>query len=256
MILHEAVRRAGAGRIETVETVSPHRVAIVFGAHMGADGVPSWPLCKRLECALALYEAGKAKKILVSGNDQARHNHESRRMRQWLIDRGVAAADVQADHAGFRTLDTVARAARVWNLGAPDEGAPPPSHTSPQPATNEPVHQPVHQPSRQPALPPTHTPTQAPVAGEGVAFGDGVERAVAMGPGEEVILVSQRYHLPRALYLADAWGLRAVGVSASGRYRGGTRRALAREALARILAWIDVNLHNRQPKHFGPPESI
>jgi vancomycin permeability regulator SanA len=55
-----------------------------------------------------------------------------------------------------------------------------------------------------------------------------------------VLLVSQRYHLPRALYLADAAGLDAVGVIAPA--APGDRLQWGREFLARPLAWAEIAL--------------
>lgn len=192
--MHESVRAGASGRVFTVETVPAHRVGIVFGAAVFPDGEPGGHLQGRLEAALHLYTQGKIRKILVSGNNHQRHHGESDRMRTWLMERGVRPEDVQADHAGFRTLDTCARAARVWNL-----------------------------------------------SGE-----------------EAVILITQGYHLPRAMYLAEAWGLSAVGVEAA--YPEVTRRTRVRdrvrEFVARLVAWSDVNLLDTQPRHFGPPESI
>ena len=37
-------------------------------------------------------------------------------MRRWLIQRGVRPSHVIDDHAGFRTLDTMARAAQVYRI--------------------------------------------------------------------------------------------------------------------------------------------
>jgi SanA protein len=70
------------------------------------------------------------------------------------------------------------------------------------------------------------------------------------------ILVSQSYHLPRALYLADAFGMEgAVGVAADG--PGCTRkRDQLRETAARVAAWLDVNILAREPKFWGPRETI
>ncbi len=167
------------------------RVAIVPGAAVYADGRLSQILGERLQTALELYQAGKIQKILVSGNNQLQHNRESEIMRLWLIRKGVKDADVQSDHAGFRTLDTCARAAQVWKLG-----------------------------------------------------------------NEKICIITQRFHLPRTLYLAQAWGLQAVGVSANGDGWNTRPADHFREALARIKAWLDINILQTRPRYFGPAESI
>lgn len=181
----------GAPPVFQPEQAAPLRVAIVPGAAVYDDGRPSQILTERLYTALRLYQLGKVQKILVSGNNQEVHNRESEIMRLWLIRKGVKQFDVQCDHAGFRTLDTCARAARIWNLG-----------------------------------------------------------------GEKIYIVTQRFHLPRTLFLAQAWGLQAVGVSANN--EGWNTRPVdhARELIARVKAWLDINILHTEPRYYGEPESI
>ncbi len=66
---------------------------------------------------------------------------------------------------------------------------------------------------------------------------------------ERVVLVTQRFHLPRAIYLCQEVGVDAVGVAADRRVY--PRRTLAwlalREVLARVRAWLDVHLLKPQP---------
>ena len=62
---------------------------------------------------------------------------------------------------------------------------------------------------------------------------DSLYRAEAIFGAERVIIVTQAYHLPRALYIASRLGLEAVGVSCdTRRYAGQTMRDI-REILAR-----------------------
>ena len=64
---------------------------------------------------------------------------------------------------------------------------------------------------------------------------------------DRVILVTQRFHLPRALYLCQQMGLDAVGVPADERvYRARFWFAM-RETVARTRAWFDVHLLHPQP---------
>ncbi len=66
---------------------------------------------------------------------------------------------------------------------------------------------------------------------------------------EEVVVVTQGFHLPRALYLCQSMGLDAVGVAAD--RRAYPRRVLVwlhlREVLARIWAWLDIHWLHPQP---------
>lgn len=79
---------------------------------------------------------------------------------------------------------------------------------------------------------------------------DSIYRARDVFRAEKVIIVSQEYHLPRALYLAERLGLDAYGVAAEDvHYRGEAYRNL-REAAARgkdfLLAWAQP-----APKYLG-----
>ncbi|NPA06280.1 MAG: hypothetical protein GXO54_02630 [Chloroflexi bacterium] len=59
----------------------------------------------------------------------------------------------------------------------------------------------------------------------------------------EVILVTQQFHLPRAIYLCRSLGLDPIGVPADRRaYRGAWWFGGAREFVARLRAWWDVHV--------------
>ena len=72
------------------------------------------------------------------------------------------------------------------------------------------------------------------------------------GSGRYVI-VSQSFHLARALYLARAYGQDAVGFAAEDPPAGISLKVRAREVLARGMALLDVNVLRRSPKFLGPP---
>jgi len=88
----------------------------VPGARVHPDGRPYPVLVDRLEAARRLYEAGKVRRILVSGDHAQKGYDEPNGMRRWLLDRGVPSEDVFMDHAGVRTLDTMQRAAHVFEV--------------------------------------------------------------------------------------------------------------------------------------------
>ncbi len=79
--------------------------------------------------------------------------------------------------------------------------------------------------------------------------------AMAIG-AHELLIVSQDYHLPRALYLADRAGLRAVGVAAPNtrKTRFERTRTAIRELLARAEAVVEVALRGaRGDPAYRPP---
>jgi vancomycin permeability regulator SanA len=178
--------RHGA-RIQTPEEIAPAPVALVFGAGLAKAGEPSPVLKQRLNMAIALYRAGKVKKVLVSGDNTDRYHDETKAMRRYVIDRGIPTADVVGDYAGVSTYDTCYRAREIFGV-------------------------------------------------------------------EQAILVTQEFHLPRALYIANGLGIDAWGVPADARARRVWRYEL-REFFARAHAVVQVLLRP-QARVLGRKESM
>lgn len=81
---------------------------------------------------------------------------------------------------------------------------------------------------------------------------DSIYRAKAVFQAEKVLIVTQNYHLYRALYLADALGLEAQGAPSAGEnYSGQTMRDL-REILARCKDFLKA-LFKPDPTFLGDP---
>lgn len=92
------------------ESLSAGRVALVLGT---APRVGRWNnpfFSGRMDAAAELYRVGKVRHILVSGDNGRKTCDEPTAMRDALVERGVQATDITLDYAGFRTLDSVARA--------------------------------------------------------------------------------------------------------------------------------------------------
>lgn len=105
------------GRIYTkIHDVPQKEVAIVLGAKVNPDGAPSMVLRDRLLAAKYLYEANKVRKILVSGDHGAREYDEPKAMYRFLVQHGIPKEHIFLDHAGLRTFDTMARAAKVFGV--------------------------------------------------------------------------------------------------------------------------------------------
>jgi vancomycin permeability regulator SanA len=77
---------------------------------------------------------------------------------------------------------------------------------------------------------------------EGTSTFDSCWRARSVFGVEHALLVTQRFHLPRALFLAHHAGIRATGVAAGSRPRW-SALYVWRELLARPLAVVDVLIH-------------
>lgn len=188
VIAHECVVWSVADSIFTVANAPTRDVILVLGASVRPGGHPSPMLAERLRAAAELYHAGKARKIIVSGDHGRRGYDEVQPMANDLEARGVPPRDIFLDHAGFRTLDSVARAQAVFGAG-------------------------------------------------------------------RTIVVSNPFHVARAVFLARSFGLDAVGVGADYDvfYSRGTRvRHQSREIAARVLAFADVYLFGTKPRTLGP----
>jgi vancomycin permeability regulator SanA len=173
LCINATVRAAARDRLYGVSDTPPVADCIlVLGAGVRADGTPSDMLRDRILRGVALYKAGCAPLVMMSGDSQHPDSYdEVGVMRQYAIDAGVPAEAILIDPAGLSTADS------MKNLAGTDEY-------------------------------------------------------------RTVIIVSQTYHLYRAVFLADRYGLDAVGASADYHtYFGQTYRNL-REIAARCKDFL------------------
>jgi SanA protein len=160
---------AYSGRIVRADSAPPAPVALVFGAGLGATGVPSRLLADRLDTAIVLYRSGKVRKLLLSGDNSDRYHDEVGAMRRYVESRGIPRSDLLFDAAGLSTYQSCFRAREVFGLN-------------------------------------------------------------------RALLVTQRFHLGRALFLANSFGIDGYGVPA-GESRVVGLRLMAREFFSRALAF-------------------
>lgn len=185
-VAERVVRSAAENRVfDDPEQIPARDVAIVPGSLVLKGGRPSRVVEDRLEGALALYRTGKVRKVLVSGDHGRTSYDEVNVMADWLFRHGVPETDVFLDHAGFRTLDTMMRAARIF----------------------------------------------------------GVHSAV---------VCSQRFHLPRSLFLALRSNVDAIGLVVDRNAYPYAMLARAREHLAVAKAVLDSYVLRRGPRFWGP----
>lgn len=89
---------------------------IVLGAGIKDKETPSPMLQDRLDVGIALYQAGVAPKILLTGdNGQVEHN-EIHVMLKYTKAAGVPEQDIFCDHAGFSTYDSLYRAGSIFQV--------------------------------------------------------------------------------------------------------------------------------------------
>lgn len=99
----------------TIETIPTREVGLVLGTTPGIGGSNLF-FTTRIEAAKELYERGKIRKIIVSGDNSDKSYNEPEYMRNALMKSGVPADAITMDYAGFRTLDSVVRASEVFSL--------------------------------------------------------------------------------------------------------------------------------------------
>ncbi len=86
---------------------------------------------------------------------------------------------------------------------------------------------------------------------------DSLYRARDIFGAQQAILVTQAYHLPRALYTARALGMDVIGVPADRRDYGGVMpRYETREFLAIENAWLEAHITHPRPLRLGKKEPI
>lgn len=85
---------------------------------------------------------------------------------------------------------------------------------------------------------------------------DSIYRAGDVFGLQAYTIVSQPFHLERALYLAGQRGQDAIGYAADTPRGRAARRVRAREVLARAMAVLDVEVLGRRPRFLGDPIPI
>jgi SanA protein len=111
-----SVAHMASGRIyEHIKTIPYNEVGLLLGTGpQTRTGKTNSYFLHRIDAAEALYKVGKIKYILISGDNSRKDYSEPDVMRDSLIARGIPADIIYLDYAGFRTLDSVIRANRIF----------------------------------------------------------------------------------------------------------------------------------------------
>ncbi len=142
----------------------------------------------RMDAAARLYKAGIVERLLLSGDNRRADYNEPVAMRDAMRQRGVPDTALVLDYAGFRTLDSVVRARKVFHL-----------------------------------------------------------------EDHAIIIITDDFHLPRALFIAEKTGLKALGFAGEPVPWRRSARTRIREWLSRVRACLDIYLWNTQPHFLGEP---
>ena len=89
---------------------------LVLGAGLRPDGTPNLMLRDRLDAGIALYQAGAAPKLLLSGDNGQKTYDEVNAMKKYVLDAGIPAEDIFLDHAGFSTYESIYRGKAIFEV--------------------------------------------------------------------------------------------------------------------------------------------
>ncbi len=174
---------------DTVDSVPHQKAALVLGAARYLGDRPNLYFTYRIQAAKELYEAGKVKVFVVSGDNSRKDYNEAHDMRDALVEAGIPDSIIHCDYAGLRTLDSVVRMKEI--------------------------------------------------------FGQ-----------DSFIVVSQKFHNERAVFLAQHYGLTAYGYNAKdvglSRFYYKTK---IREVFARVKVFVDI-VTGKEPKYLGDSIAI
>lgn len=98
-----------------VNNIPKNKVGLVLGtSKFNGNGYINLYYKYRIDAAIALYKAGKVTTFIVSGDNSRKEYDEPTQMRDDLIAAGVPEESIYLDYAGFRTLDSMVRALKIF----------------------------------------------------------------------------------------------------------------------------------------------
>lgn len=99
----------------TLEDLPVNKVGMVLGTakYRTAGGINLY-FKYRIEAVVELYKSGKISFVLVSGDNSTKYYNEPEAFKEELIKNGIPEDKIFLDYAGFRTLDSVVRAKKIF----------------------------------------------------------------------------------------------------------------------------------------------
>lgn len=85
---------------------------------------------------------------------------------------------------------------------------------------------------------------------------DSVVRSKAIFQQDKILIISQPFHTPRAVFIAKHFDIHATAYNARRVYRSAFSKVKMREYIARCLAVLDLYILQREPKFYGKPIDI
>lgn len=184
VILDHKIKKSSEPYIShTLDHLTPAHTAIVLGASVKSNGNLSIMLRDRVESALFLYNEGKVKRFLLSGDNGNKNYNEPLAMKKYLMERGVPEDHIYLDYAGFDTYDTMYRSRAIFEVNS-------------------------------------------------------------------AIIVTQEFHLPRALFIARKMGFDYAGYTGDKRIYAHQDYNARRELLANVKAYVEL-VFKKEPTYLG-----
>lgn len=162
--------------VDDISLISDYEYAIVFGAAIKDNETPSDILADRIQGAYNLYEKGKIKKVLLSGDGTNENHSEVSAMKEYAKKLGFREEDIEVDSYGINTYNTCYRAKKFFDINS-------------------------------------------------------------------AILVTQKYHLNRSIYLCDFVNINSIGYPSDFHIYKNIKKFEAREALAFVMNWFKVHYY-------------
>lgn len=101
---------------DEIDAIPPKKVALLLGTSKRlGDGRTNLYFQYRIEAASALYQAGKIRHIIASGDNRLKSYNEPIDMQKALVERGIPKEAITLDYAGFRTLDSIVRVKEIFS---------------------------------------------------------------------------------------------------------------------------------------------
>ncbi|HAS6348593.1 YdcF family protein [Vibrio sp. IRLE0018] len=176
--------------ITSYDQVAGFDVAVVLGTSKYIGRTLNTYYTHRIDAAIELYRQNKIQHLLLSGDNAHRSYNEPWTMKRDLLKAGVPETNIHLDYAGFRTLDSIVRAKKIF-------------------------------------------------------------------ASDHFLIITQRFHCERALFIADAYQINARCLAVSGPNSHKQVWSMrAREILARVKAFLDLYIIDTQPRFLGPQEPI
>ena len=113
------VNNAQGKAFSDIDSIEYNKVGLLLGTTPQArfDRITNYFFIYRIDAAEELYKAGKIEQILISGDENSLDGiNEPECMRDSLVARGVPASDIILDGKGYRTINSVINANKVYGL--------------------------------------------------------------------------------------------------------------------------------------------